>query len=235
MLEHRGDQESSESFSTDSLKKQWTSLITELSPTADPAKVDSIFQDLIQRYSEPTRAYHTPQHLFEMLALINANQNHLVNPTTIKLATWFHDAIYNSQAHDNEEKSAELSSTSLAELEIPAETIEQVAGYILLTKQHDLPAGIEPNADLAFFLDADMSILASDTARYMEYARAVAFEYSWAKNVKGKDLYTLGRLQFLQCTSGKPIFHTNHMKPLEAKARVNIDWEIEQLQTKLPS
>lgn len=58
------DQGASERFSINSLRQQWTSLIAELSPSADSAKVISTFDNLVQRYSEQTRAYHTLEHIW---------------------------------------------------------------------------------------------------------------------------------------------------------------------------
>lgn len=233
MTERSEDSGASERFPINSLRQQWTSLIAELSPSADPVRVASTFDNLVQRYSEPTRAYHTLEHISEMLALINSNADNLSYPNNLRVATWFHDVLYDSRANDNEEQSEQFARATLAELGVNAEVIEQTSSYILATKQHDLPSGVDSNSDLAFFLDADMSILAADRTRYEKYAHGVAFEYRWAQNVNGTDLYTPGRLQFLQSAIDKPIFHTDRMKPQEPKAKANMEWEMGQLQAKL--
>ncbi|MGB4966118.1 MAG: hypothetical protein WBO77_03355 [Microgenomates group bacterium] len=220
-----------ESFSISDLQQQWRALIGELAPNADTNQVLATFEDLVQRYSEPTRAHHTLEHISEMLTLISAHESALASPNEVKAATWFHDIIYNSRATDNEEQSIEHARRKLTMLGVTPKTIDVISSYILATKQHELPADCDPNSDLAFFLDADMSILASEGKRYREYALGSAFEYGWATNIDGKDLYTPARLQFLRKVSSRPIFHTDIMQPLEEQARTNIDWEIMKLQT----
>lgn len=220
----------SERFWVPHLKQQWQLLLQELSPTADTDPVNTVFDSLVTRYSEPTRAYHTLEHISEMLTLIDTHQKKLATPSIVRAATWFHDAVYDSKAGDNEEQSAQLARSILEELGVAPDTIDSVAGYILATKTHDLPPNTDPNSDLAFFLDIDMSILGSNSQRYAEYVRGISFEYNWARNVDGKDVYRPRRLHFLQEMLGKPIFHTNVMKHLESQARVNIQAEIDMLQ-----
>ena len=60
-----------------------------------------------------------------------------------------------------------------------------------LPESVDLPAGYEP-ADIQFFLDADMAILAADSARYRRYLRGVRREYSHFDN----EAFRAGRMTF---------------------------------------
>src|SRR5262249_29021873 len=74
---------------------------------ADSAALKQLYGDVLNRYSEPHRHYHTTQHLaecFEKVQDIIAMAEH---PAEVKVALWFHDAIYDTQRHDNEQRSAE--------------------------------------------------------------------------------------------------------------------------------
>lgn len=67
-----------------------------------------------------------------------------------------------------------------------------------LPESADLPAGYEP-ADIQFFLDADMAILAADSARYRRYLRGVRSEYSHFDD----EAFRAGRMTFLRLILGR--------------------------------
>src|SRR5690242_14027091 len=70
--------------------------------------------DLARRYSEPHRRYHTLAHVEELLALLRDFE--LQDRDSVEAAVWFHDAIYDTRATDNEARSAELAATALREM-----------------------------------------------------------------------------------------------------------------------
>lgn len=57
--------------------------------------------DLMQRYAEPHRHYHTMRHLDECFANFEAVCHDATRPAEIELALWFHDANYDVKRHDN--------------------------------------------------------------------------------------------------------------------------------------
>ena len=65
------------------------------------------FQELIARYCEPHRKYHTVRHLDECFAKLVEIRALAQRPAEVELALWFHDAVYEQRSHDNEAKSAE--------------------------------------------------------------------------------------------------------------------------------
>src|SRR5579872_6892248 len=76
------------------LHKSWRDLLT---PFASPPDVcEHVFAELVARYSRPERHYHTLTHIAAMLELLPDT------PPALALAVWFHDAIYDSRAADNE-------------------------------------------------------------------------------------------------------------------------------------
>ena len=73
---------------------------------APGAEAAAAFADLAARYSEPTRHYHDLQHLEEVLDTVGRFQDQARDSAALGLAAWYHDAVYDTRAHDNEEKSA---------------------------------------------------------------------------------------------------------------------------------
>ena len=67
---------------------------------------DGLLDALLARYAEPQRAYHTRQHLRECFAQLEPARSLAGSLAEVQLALWFHDAIYDPRAQDNEERSA---------------------------------------------------------------------------------------------------------------------------------
>src|SRR5262245_55273182 len=72
-----------------------------------------LFDQLIARHSEPHRAYHTVQHLGECIALFESSADLAQHPAEVEMGLWFHDAIYEVRAHDNEARSAAWAQAAL--------------------------------------------------------------------------------------------------------------------------
>jgi len=200
---------------------------------------------LQQRHSEPQRAYHTLNHLAELVKHfadidIPPEKGGCDNRYVILLTIFFHDLVYDPKRGDNEELSAQ--EFELFVEEAKSDTLTGVAatvsGIIRATKHH---TSIDPKVssrDMNFFLDMDLGILGSSEARYDQYAREIAFEY---QHYPPKD-YCAGRSAVLQKFAdacGKPpldgglyktdLFH----KKFASIARRNLEREIQQLQTRL--
>jgi hypothetical protein len=124
-----------------------------------------LFEALAARYAEPHRAYHTLQHLQECFAALDPVAGEAEHLAEVRLALWFHDAIYDTHAHDNEEASARWASDSLAEGGADRAAAERVRALILATKHDALPAA----GDAQLLVDIDLSILGASDARFVEY------------------------------------------------------------------
>src|SRR5689334_15382646 len=59
--------------------------------------------DLLARWREPHRHYHTDEHLAFMLEIIDRHADLADDADAVRLAAWFHDAVYDPRAADNEE------------------------------------------------------------------------------------------------------------------------------------
>jgi predicted metal-dependent HD superfamily phosphohydrolase len=140
------------------------------------------------------------------------------------LAGWFHDAVYDSRAKDNEEQSASLAVASLRPLRLPEPLLAETARLILLTKTHQAA----PYDTLGhLLLDADLAILGAEPPAYDAYADAIRREYVWVP----EDLYREGRRRVLEGFLGRPrLYFTEALAArCEEQARSNLRREIAAL------
>jgi predicted metal-dependent HD superfamily phosphohydrolase len=185
----------------------------------NPVAANQVFNHLVTAYSRPHRHYHTLQHIYHVLAIIDTLQIYAQELPSLQLAAWFHDVVYNTHADDNEEKSADDAGQMLNNLGIPSSNITKVIRLILHTKNH-----IGDDIDSQVLLDADLAILATHPTQYQEYATAIRQEYSW---VKDRD-YITGRRKVLEkFLERSHIYFTPLMfKVGEQSARANLQAEI---------
>ncbi|MFJ6833030.1 hypothetical protein [Streptomyces sp. NPDC091209] len=150
--------------------------------------------NLLDRWAEPQRRYHTTGHLLAVLDHIDLLQAHgerAEDPAAVRLAAWFHDAVYLPDRSENEERSARLAERALAELGVRADRTAEVARLVRLTVSHD-PADDDTNG--AVLCDADLAILASPPAAYAAYTAAVREEYAFVPD----DAFRAGRAAVLR-------------------------------------
>jgi predicted metal-dependent HD superfamily phosphohydrolase len=136
---------------------------------------DRITQQLLEAYNQNQRKYHTTQHLTECIAKFNDHQGLAKEPAEVEMALWFHDAIYDLQAADNEEKSAQWAVNELTNAAANREAIARIESLILATKHTALPMG----QDQILLVDIDLSILGATSMRFAEYENQVRQEYSF--------------------------------------------------------
>jgi predicted metal-dependent HD superfamily phosphohydrolase len=191
---------------------------------ADPADSDAYGHELLRRWSEPQRRYHTPAHLAAVLDRVDELAAHAADPDVVRLAAWFHDAVYRPDRAGNEERSAQLAERALPELGVAADRIAEVARLVRLTVTHAPPLGDRDGETLC---DADLAVLAGDPAAYGAYAAAVREEYAF---VPEHD-FRAGRAEILRGLLEKPrIYRTPRgVAEWEAQARRNITAELELL------
>ncbi|MCH7311641.1 metal-dependent hydrolase [Acinetobacter sp. ANC 4805] len=152
---------------------------------SEPQKV---FNKLIAAYSEKQRAYHTIQHLYECLVLLESIRVDLNDANAVALALWFHDAVYEQQAKDNELKSAELFEQYLAQ-DLSIDIVEKIKRWIIATQKHER----SDDHDLQFLLDMDLAILAASPERFAEYEQQIQREYAWVD----PEIYSIKRKEVL--------------------------------------
>ncbi|MPY63027.1 HD domain-containing protein [Streptomyces spongiae] len=180
--------------------------------------------NLLNRWSEQQRRYHTVDHLAAVLDHVDVLAEYADDPEAVRLAAWFHDAVYLPERSENEERSARLAERALPEAGVSRETTDEVARLVRLTVTHD-PADDDTNG--AVLCDADLAILAAEPEAYDGYARAVREEYSFVPD----DAFRTGRAAVLRQLLDLPrLFRTPYgEREWEARARRNLGAEIDRL------
>jgi predicted metal-dependent HD superfamily phosphohydrolase len=179
---------------------------------------------LLGRYAEAGRHYHDLTHLDEVLRNVDELADVARAPDVVRLAAWFHDAVYDPRADDNEERSADLAESMLAAMRVDDRVVADVARLVRLTAGHD---AADDDPDGAVLCDADLAILAADETRYAEYTAGVRAEYAHLTD----DAYARGRSAVLRQLLGKPsLFRTPTAHAAwETTARANVTAELAQL------
>lgn len=199
------------------LEHRWTHLL--------PAHPE-LGAELLDRWSEPHRHYHTTAHLLDVLSTLDL----LCAPTEpargIRLAAWFHDAIYTGAAGVDEEASAEFAERSLPQVGVAAAEVSEVVRLVLLTRDHSPAPGDVPGGLLC---DADLAVLGRGEAGYARYRGQVRAEYGhvsepdWRAGRTAVVRHLLAQ-EPLYCTSvGAQRWHT--------RARTNLEKELADLGT----
>lgn len=175
--------------------------------------------DLLSRWSAPGRHYHDPRHLLQCLnALDVLTEGRPPRPAV--LAAWFHDAVYDGVAGDDEEASARLAEQLLPDAVGAAEAAE-VARLVRLTTLHDPDLADDAGCLLS---DADLSILAVGEGRYHVYLRDVRLDYAHVPD----QAFRAGRRAVVErLLATEPLFRTHRGFDLwEDAARANLTAEL---------
>ncbi|MFI9404245.1 metal-dependent phosphohydrolase [Nocardia sp. NPDC052316] len=187
-------------------------------------EAEAVGVELIGRYQEAHRRYHTVDHLAAMLGVIDELAEDADDVDAVRYAAFFHDAIYAVDRADNEERSAVLSEKILESIGAAPELTREVARLVRLTKTHD-PAEDDRNGGV--LCDADLAVLAAGEQGYVAYTAAVRAEYQHVPD----ELFRAGRAAVLQGLAGQPrLFRTPTARArFETAARANLERELAQL------
>jgi len=185
---------------------------------------NAVLGDLCRRYCESGRAYHNLDHVMAMLDAVSGFAEDLHDPVAVRLAVWFHDAVYDPRRNDNEEESAAYASVALSRAGALPTLLPTIERLILATKTHQTPLD---DTDCHILLDADLAVLGSSEADYDRYARAIRAEYAWVPEQDyraGRKKVLEGFLEHDRLYYTEALFNTH-----EAAARANLRREIESL------
>ncbi|AWL39869.1 MULTISPECIES: HD domain-containing protein [Streptomyces] len=206
------------------LRRRWQDALVAVRGTASGPDPLPYADHLLERWGEPQRRYHTTAHLAQVLDHVDTLAGHAADPDVVRLAVWFHDAVYRPDRSENEERSAALAERALPEAGVPDAATAEVARLVRLTVTHDPADG---DRDGEVLCDADLAILASAPREYAAYAAQVREEYGFVPD----DLFRAGRADVLRHLLGLPrLFRTPHGAAVwEPRARQNVTTELELL------
>lgn len=203
------------------LRTRWQTTLTTARHKPNPPPPGPYADNLLTRWSEPHRRYHTTTHLTAVLDHIDTLEQHADAPHLVRLAAWFHDAVYAPDRSENEERSARLAERALPEAGLTDEDTAEVARLVRLTVTHDPADG---DRDGEVLCDADLAILAAPPDAYAAYAAAVREEYAFVPD----EAFRQGRADVLRQLLALPrLFRTPHgAAHWEAPARENLSAEL---------
>nr|WP_203417202.1 metal-dependent phosphohydrolase [Jiangella ureilytica] len=199
----------------DDLERRWAAL------AGDSAAATAAGADLLARWREPHRQYHSATHLAAVLAAVDDLAGDAADADAVRLAAWFHDAVYDGRPGEDEAASARLAREVLTALDRPAALVDEVERLVLLTAGHDPAPG---DANGAVLCDADLAVLAGSPPDYAAYAAAVRDDYAHLSDAD----FAAGRAAVLAGLLDRPaLFRTETgRRRWEDSARHNLETEL---------
>jgi predicted metal-dependent HD superfamily phosphohydrolase len=197
------------------LRDRFVSAARRLGATDDPAPLADA---LLAAWSEPSRRYHDVAHLEDCLAQLDDSAAEATERSLIEAAIWFHDAVYEPLASDNEERSAAWARRALGGLGVPAATVGEVARLVLLTRHAESPPDTDRRG--ALLCDIDLSILGRGREAFERYDRNIRAEYAAVPEAA----YRAARRRVLAALLARsPLYLTDRFRVrYEAAARDNL-------------
>jgi len=194
-------------------ERSWHRAWSELAGDRDGS---ALRDELLTRYAEPQRKYHTRQHLEECLALFEEVIALAPHPAEVEMALWFHDAVYDVKGSGNEERSADWAHRALIDAGVDPASADRVRQLVLVTK-HD---GVPSSPDEQVLVDIDLAILGAERQRFDEYERQIREEYGFVPGF----LFRRKRKQILRTFLDRPVLYSTPAlrDRLDARARENL-------------
>lgn len=192
---------------------------------------DEVFDDVVGRHRQAHRHYHGVRHVVWVVRhvqAIAAAYDLATPPFDMGVAiasAFFHDAVYDPRATDNEERSAELATRQLNTLGWPAERVALVYNIIVATAGHLDVNAVDGSRSVErdVLLDADLAVLGSDATEYQAYITGVRSEYGHLDDAQWRH----GRGDVLTALLGRStLYRTERARAWwDAQARANMTAE----------
>ena len=202
----------------DELLLRWTAPAERLGAQHDVA-VEG--ERLLAAYRKQHRRYHDVRHLAAVLDHVDTLALFAHDADLVRVAAWFHDAVYDADRTDNETASAALAVTVLDRLDVEEDVAEEVGRLVRLTATHDP----EPDdRDGQVLCDADLAVLGGEPDAYVAYAASVRLEFAYLAD----DEFAIGRMHVLNALLARPrLYRTPAGRAAwEDAARRNISQEL---------
>ena len=196
----------------------------------NPEGNEIIFQDLVSRYGESHRFYHVLAHIVSMLNEFEEVTHLAGNSIAVRLAIWYHDAIYDTAEKlphptSNEERSALLAQEELEYLGQDSKIVGHVVIHVLAT-EHTF-GGYSP--DTRLLLDLDLAIFGKSDEEFDEFDRNIRKEYARVPEI----IYRSGRIKILRMFLDREKLYltTTLAEKYDKKARENLKRAIARLES----
>ncbi len=185
---------------------------------------EALLQALVARHSEPHRHYHTLAHLHACLRHLPDLCRLATHPDEVALALWFHDAIYDIGATNNERRSADWATRALLSASVESAVARRVSALIMVTRHDEAPRTLDEQV----MLDVDLAILGEHAEVFDSYEHQVRAEYHTVPEA----LFRANRRRILQAFLARErIYHTDRFHArFETPARHNLARSIAALQ-----
>jgi predicted metal-dependent HD superfamily phosphohydrolase len=195
------------------LRPRLVALLRRLGATAEPGPLADA---VLAAWSEPARRYHDLEHLRACLSELDRAPTDGTDRERVEAALWFHDAIYDPHATDNEERSAQWAREGLAALGVSPEVAGDVDRLVRLTR-HTAPA---PDPEGQFLCDIDLAVLGSGPEAFELYERRIRAEYGWVPDAA----FRVARREVLVgLLARSPLYQTGYFRNrLESVAKENL-------------
>jgi predicted metal-dependent HD superfamily phosphohydrolase len=179
------------------------------------ADASTIWARLIDQLNQPHRHYHDQTHIAHCLAELDGARNRIGNPDAVELALWFHDAIYEPGARDNEARSAALF-LDYAKDALAEPLAREISDAILATVHRKIP----DKGNARFVVDIDLSSFGLPWPRFMADCHALRREQI---DIADGEFYR-NKCKFLHSLIDRSsIFVTPYFRQrYEGAARINI-------------
>lgn len=157
---------------------------------------ENYIKNLEHQWADPVRYYHTKEHLNQIIQDIQKNiwfstlQAH--EKVALLLAAFFHDAIYDPQRKDNEEKSKAYFLHACKFGDSPTQKL--ILDLIEVTKYRKRPV----NRLQQIFWDADNAIFKKSYPVLVNYEKQIRKEFIHIP----KEKYKIARIKFLESNFG---------------------------------
>jgi predicted metal-dependent HD superfamily phosphohydrolase len=204
----------------------WETAVRELGGAPDPARAAAA--ELVRRYRQPHRRYHTLTHIEAVLAACRSLADALElddrDRAIADLAVCAHDVVYDATPGSDERASAMWAEAELSRCGLAADDVRRVAAIVLATIRHTTDPG-----DLvgSVVLDADLAILAAEPGEYARYVTAVRAEYGALSD----SAWRSGRAAVLRNLLARPVLFATEPARLRwaDRARRNMTRELAAL------
>jgi predicted metal-dependent HD superfamily phosphohydrolase len=183
-------------------------------PGPDALAPEPVYAEIVAHYGEPHRRYHTLSHVDDCLERFDRVYDLPPDPGAVELALWFHDVIFDSEARDNERRSAQYYFDH-AQGASPRFR-RHVCGMILASNH----ACVVSNADLGYVLDIDLAGFGYPWPQFRRTTDEVRAEYPQLSDAE----FATSMAGFFEMLLARPhIFRTERFRDAcEATARANI-------------